>query len=151
MNEQIIYLDSSSIIKRYIKEPGSDIVRKLYLKAYSGEITLCYSIWNIGEVLGAFNKAKTIGRIDGETYNIVKRRFLLETRRMMKLSLIIVIPLKLKILEESWNLIEKHHIYEADAIQITSAKYINATQFLTGDKRLYEIALKEKLNSTYLG
>ena len=151
MNEQIIYLDSSSIIKRYIKEPGSDIVRKLYLKAYSGEITLCYSIWNIGEVLGAFNKAKTIGRIDSETYNIVKRRFLLETRRMMKLSLIIVIPLKLKILEESWNLIEKHHIYEADAIQITSAKYINATQFLTGDKRLYEIALKEKLNSTYLG
>ncbi|OYT56197.1 MAG: PIN domain nuclease, partial [Desulfurococcales archaeon ex4484_217_2] len=76
--------------------------------------------------------------------------FLLETRRLVKLGQLIVVPLKTKIIKESWKLIEKHHIYEADAIQITTAKHINAAQFLTGDKKLHEIAEKEKINSTYL-
>jgi len=48
-------------------------------------------------------------------------------------------------------LIEKHHIYEADAIQITSAKYVKSVEFLTGDRRLHEVALKEGLKSRYLG
>ncbi|MCE4599243.1 MAG: type II toxin-antitoxin system VapC family toxin [Desulfurococcales archaeon] len=150
MREQIVYLDSSAIVKRYIREPGSDIVRELYLKAYSGEIKLSYSVWNIGEVLGALDRARGIGRIDNEVYSIVKRRFLLETRRMLKLGLALMVPLKMRILRESWSLIEKHHVYEADAVQIASARYVNASQFLTGDRRLHEVAVKEKLNSTYL-
>ena len=85
MNDQIIYLDSSVIIKRYIKEPNSDFVRGLYMKSYSGEVKLSYNIWNIGEVLVAFDKARNTGRIDNRAYEIVKNRFLLETRRMIKL------------------------------------------------------------------
>ncbi len=61
-----------------------------------------------------------------------------------------IIPLRLNILKNIWKLVEKYNIYEVDAIQITSAKYVNAEQFLTGDKRLHEIALKEGLNSIYL-
>jgi len=151
MKEQIVYLDSSVIVKRYIEEPGSNIVRELYLKAYSGEIILSYSIWSIGEVLGAFDRARSIGRIDNEIYDVVKRRFLLETRRMAKLKPTLIIPLKMRVLRDSWELVEKYHIYEADAIQIASARYVNASQFLTGDKRLHEVAIEEKLDSTYLG
>jgi len=150
MKEQIVYLDSSVIIKRYVEEPGSDIVREFYLRAYSGEVVLSYSIWNIGEVLGVFDRARNIGRIDDEIYNVIKRRFLLETRRMMKLGPVLIIPLRMRVLRECWKLIEKYHIYEADAIQIASARYVNASRFLTGDKRLHEVAIKEKLNSTYL-
>jgi len=40
MREPIIYLDSSAILKRYVKEKGSDKVRMLYLEAMSGEATL---------------------------------------------------------------------------------------------------------------
>ena len=151
MKEQIVYLDSSAIVKRYIKEPGSDKVREIYLKAYSGEVILSYSIWNIGEVLGVFDRARRLNRIDDEVYSIVRRRFLLEVKRMTKTSLLLIIPLRLKILKESWKLIEEYHIYEADAIQIASARYINATQFLTGDKELHKVAISEKLNSIYLG
>ncbi len=151
MEEAVVYLDSSAIVKRYIKEPGSNIVRNIYLKVYAGESTISFSIWNVGEVLGVFDKARIIGRIDDETYRVVRRRFLLETRRLVKLGPLIVIPLKMKILRSSWNLIEKYHIYEADAVQIASAKYINASQFLTGDKQLYEIAVNEGLNGVYLG
>ena len=75
----------------------------------------------------------------------------METRRMLKLGLIIAVPLKIKILGESWGLIEKHHIYVADAIQLVSSKYVNASQFLTGDKRLHEVAVEENLNSKFLG
>ncbi len=151
MKGRIVYLDSSTIIKRYIKEPGSDYVRETYLKCYSGDITLSFSIWNIGEVLGAFDKARTIGRIDAETYAIVKRRFLLEVRRMARLGSLLIVPLKTRILKDSWKLIERHHIYEADALQIISAKYVNSAEFLTGDRRLHEVALKEGLKSRYLG
>jgi predicted nucleic acid-binding protein len=56
----------------------------------------------------------------------------------------------MKILKEAWKLIERYHIYEADAIQIVSAKNVNTTQFLTGDKKLHDIAIKEKLNSICL-
>ena len=150
MEEQIVYLDSSAIVKRYVREPGSDTVRKLYLKAYSGEATISFSIWNIGEVLGALDRAKIAGRLGSKEYLLARKRFLLETRRLVKLGQLLVVPLKTRIIRESWKLIEKHHIYEADAIQITTAKYINAAQFLTGDRKLHEIAENEEINSTYL-
>ncbi len=151
MRGPVVYLDSSAILKRYIREPGSDQVKELYLKAYSGELTLSYSLWNIGEVLGALDKAVSVGRLDGEAYRIARKRFLLETRRMAKIGLILVVPLKISILRDSWRLLEKHHIYEADALQIASAKYMGASKFITGDKRLSEIAALENLSSTYLG
>ncbi len=50
-----------------------------------------------------------------------------------------------------WKLMERHHIHETYATQVASAKQVSASQFLTGDKWLYEVALREGLNSTYLG
>lgn len=149
--EEIVYLDSSAIVKRYVMEPGSNIVRSIYLKAYTGENILSYSIWNIGEVLGVFDRAKITSRVDENTYRVMRKRFLLETRRLMKLGVLLLIPLKTSILRNAWSLIEKHHIYEADAVQVASAKYIGASRFLTGDKRLHDVAVDEGLNSIYLG
>ena len=151
MRGEKIYLDSSAIVKRYVKEPGSDYIRDLYLKSYSKDVILSYSIWNIGEVLGTLDRARLIGRIDDETYMILKRRFILETRRAMKLGSLLIIPIKINIFVESWRLIEKYHIYIADAIQVASAKYMNIFKFLTGDKRLHEIAIQEGLKSKYIG
>ncbi|RLE95765.1 MAG: PIN domain nuclease [Thermoprotei archaeon] len=150
MSEQVAYLDSSAIVKRYIREEGSDVVKRLYLKAYAGEVTLSYSTWNIGEVLGAFDKAVRLGRVSSEAYSLVRRRFLLETRRMARLGILVLVPVRLRILRMCWGLIEKHHVYQADAIQIASAKHVNAYQFLTADEKLHSIAVKEGLNSVQL-
>ena len=109
---------------------------------------MAFSSWNIGETLGAFDKACVRGALSQEDYMTVKRRFLLETRRLLRLGVLRLIPVRFKLLIESWNLIEKHHIYEADAIQIVSAKALNATQFFTGDKRVHEAANMEGLKST---
>jgi predicted nucleic acid-binding protein len=148
MRGLIAYLDSSSIVKRYIEEPGSKTVRDVYLKAYSGESPIAFSSWNIGETLGAFDNACVKGALSPEDYLTVKRRFLIETRRLLRLGMLMLVPVKFKLLIESWNLIEKHHMYEADALQIASAKAVKAAQFFTGDKRVYETANIEGLKST---
>ncbi len=77
-----------------------------------------------------------------DTSAIMKKRFLRETMRMAKLRIASVIPIKIRILRDSWALLEKHNIYETDALQIASAKYIESERFLTGDKRLHEVAIK---------
>jgi len=151
MKEQIAYLDSSAIVKRYIKEPGSDVVRGLYLKAYSGDLKISYSLWNMGEVLGTFDRARHTDRLDEGSFKVVKERFLLETRRAVKLGIAVIVPVKTRILVETWRLIENYHVYEADALQIATAKHIDAKNFLTGDRNLHKIAEKEKLHSIYLG
>ncbi|HII61544.1 type II toxin-antitoxin system VapC family toxin [Pyrococcus horikoshii] len=147
MSEKVIYLDSSAIIKRYIREENSDRMVELYTQAYQGDIKLAFSLWNIGEVLGAFDRAKRIKRIDVETYELARLRFLSEILRMKRLGILKIIPLYSSILIGSWELLEKYHIYQADAIQIESARRVNASEFYTADKRLHQVALSEDLNS----
>ncbi|MEM3547313.1 MAG: type II toxin-antitoxin system VapC family toxin [Candidatus Bathyarchaeia archaeon] len=77
MNGQTAYLDSSAIVKRYIEEAGTDKVRELYVKTYTGDVKLAFSTWNIGEVLGVLDRAKYLNRISEEDYNTARRFFLL--------------------------------------------------------------------------
>ncbi len=97
MSGQIIYLDSSAIVKRYINEPGPE-------------------------------------------YIIDKADFISETLRMHKLNVLILVHLRADILKQAWKIVERHHVYQADALQIASAKIVN-TSILHG------IALEEGLNS----
>jgi len=150
MKEETVYLDSSSIIKRYVKEPGSPFVKDLYLKAYSGELKIAFSSWNLGEVLGVLDRARVQNRLDEEKYMVSKRRFLMDTKRLMRLGTLLLVPVRVKLLVECWKLIEKHHVYQADALQIVSARAIKASEFLTSDKKLHEIAEAEMLNSKYV-
>ena len=45
----------------------------------------------------------------------------------------------------------KHHIYVADALQIASAKKVNSSIVVTGDKELASIAEAEGLKTLYVG
>lgn len=150
MKGLIVYLDSSAILKRYVEEPGSKTVKELYRKAYAGGVKLSLSIWNIGEVLGALRRAYNLKRISDEDYIKTRRRFLLETKRLVKLKLALLVPVKGVILIQSWKTLEKHHIYQADALQIASAKHVKAAQFLAADAKLCKAASEEGLNSVCL-
>jgi predicted nucleic acid-binding protein len=50
-----LYLDSSTIVKRYVEETGSESVSLLYGKSDVQELTLCFSLWNLGEVIGVID------------------------------------------------------------------------------------------------
>lgn len=151
MKERIVYLDSSAVVKRYISEPGSDYIKSLYLSSYTGNVKLAFNVWNIGEVLGVFDKARMRGLITDDGYKIAKLRLLRETLRLIRLKILIPIPLKQTILRDAWKIIEKYHIYQADAIQIVSAKAVNADEVVTADKRLYQVLLSEGLRARYVG
>ena len=50
------YLDTSALVKRYVKEPGSEIVDRIYTKAYRGLAVIAASYWNITEAAVVFDK-----------------------------------------------------------------------------------------------
>lgn len=77
MRGLISYLDSSAIVRRYVREFGSDLVREVYLKAYAGEGIVSFSIWNVGEVLGTLDRAMVLRRMDPSSYRKVRARFIL--------------------------------------------------------------------------
>ena len=147
----IVYLDSSAIVKRYVLETGSDVVGDFYERVLNGELNVAFSAWNIGEVLGVLYKYFRRGWLGKEDYEMARLQFIGEILKLIRLKLVKIIPVRTELLISTWNLVEKYHIYQADALQVVSAKYIGATNFLTGDKLLFEVAVKEGLNSTYLG
>ena len=146
-----IYLDSSAIIKRYVLEQGTDKIKETYFEAFNGAATLHFSVWNVGEVLGALDTYHRRKWLESEDYKAARESFIAETVRMIKLGAAKVVPVKSKLLAQAWLLVEKHHIYEADALQIVSAKNLGVDQLLSGDQRLVDISRKEEVNAAYLG
>lgn len=151
MRGRRVYLDSSAILKRYLNDEYSEVIEEIFKSAYRGETKLAFSFWNIGEVLGIFDKRLRRGTLSPEDYQFIKTAFLAEVKRFTRLGVLEIVPVHSLLLADAWKLIEKYHIYQADALQIVSAKRANASEFYTADKRLHNAALKEGLNSKLLG
>ncbi len=151
MTGRSVYLDTSAILKRYLDEEGSDVVKGLFRDAYRGEVKLAFSFWNIGEVIGTLDKRLRRGQLSRDDFDFLKKGFLAEVKRFTRLGVLEVVPVHSLILADAWKLIEKYHLYQADALQIVSAKYVEAGSFYTADKRLHRAAIEEGLNSILLG
>lgn len=141
----IVYLDSSAIVKRYVEEKGSGTVRRVYASAYSGDVILALSAWNVGEVLGVLDKYQRRGWLSEGSYARALRAFAGETSRLIKLGAMKLVPIRAAILIASWSLALKYHVYQADALQIASARHAKADAFYTGDRELADIASSEGL------
>ncbi len=74
-----------------------------------------------------------------------------EMKTLAKLQRLILVDLSPLILKKAINLVLKHYIYIADALQIVSAIRSRSTVFVTGDKVLAGIAKLEGLNTLYIG
>ncbi|MBC7127056.1 MAG: type II toxin-antitoxin system VapC family toxin [Candidatus Methanosuratus sp.] len=144
------YLDSSAIAKRYIEEAGSGTVKNIYHQALSGELRLAFSAWNVGEVLGVFDKYFRREWLSEEDREKAKRQFIGETVRLLRLRILSTVPVKARLLVQTWPMIEKYQIYEADALQLVSARHIKAQSFYTADEHLHEAAVKEGIGSVCL-
>ncbi|MEM2849667.1 MAG: type II toxin-antitoxin system VapC family toxin [Candidatus Bathyarchaeia archaeon] len=139
MNVQSVYLDTSALIKRYVVEEHSDQVDELYGESHAGRAKIGFSIWNIGEVAVVLDKYGKKGIVkDGKT---VFTKFIGETRLLVKLGQLRLVPISSKVVIEAVNYVFKHGIYIADAIQLTSAREFDA--FLTYDRRLAQVASAE--------
>ena len=142
MSVRSVYLDTNAIVKRYVVEEHTDRVDELYDKAHAGELIIGFSTWNIGELAGVLDKYESKGVLTNA--RALFEKFIGETRLLVKLGQLKLIPLSLKIIISAISYVFKHGIYIADAIQLTSAEDFDA--FLTYDKKLAHVARIEGLN-----
>ncbi|OYT56511.1 MAG: VapC toxin family PIN domain ribonuclease [Desulfurococcales archaeon ex4484_217_2] len=146
-SEEVYYLDTSALVKRYVSEPGSDVVDSLFSSAYRGVAVLSLSYWNIVEAAVVFDR---YGRELGLNAKNLTRNLLRELKTLSKLQRLIVVGVSPSIFRETIRLILKHHIYVADALQIVSATKSRSNRFATGDKKLVHIAEAEGLKTLLL-
>jgi len=147
MSESAIYLDTSSIVKRYVEESGSSLVDRIYAKAEAGEQRVATSLWNVGEVLGVLDTYRSRKLIDSRAFQESLTSFLAESLKMIRLENMKIIPVTADLLTETYDLILKHHIYQADALQVAACRAANSKIFLSADSRLLKVAREENLNA----
>ena len=70
---------------------------------------------------------------------------------MKRHGMVSIFALKVDIIDESWRILERAHINQAEALQLATAKAAEAARFLTWDAKLHSRAMELGLNSTLLG
>ena len=140
-----VYLDSSMIVKRYIQEEGTSFADFIYEQANQGYLTLTYNLLNIGEVLGVFDQYLNRKWITKDSFDVMIAKFIDEMLRLLRLDRLIIIPTHSTLQMEAWPFILENRLYIADALQLTSALYVNTRLFVSGDKELNTVAQKSNL------
>ncbi len=130
------------MVKRYVSETDSSTVDHVFDKGWAGELSMATSIWNIGEVLGVLDERRRRKWLDENEFARALESFTGETIRLLHLKILEVLPVLNPMLLETWPLILKEHVYEADALQIQTCIYSDSDILLSSDKELISAALK---------
>src|SRR2546428_8286549 len=85
-------LDANAVLKRYVSEPGSVIVTKVFGAADSGQASLVYSLWTLGEGLGVLDRLDRQGRLPARGLPEASPARLGETTRPTRVDVLIVGP-----------------------------------------------------------
>jgi len=141
------YLDSSTIVKRYVVEPGTRIVDEIFDRAEAGELHIIFSLWNVGEVIGVLDERVRRGWISEGDFNLALRKFAGELTNLLRLGFLEIVPTSTSVLIDGWRLIVNLHIYEADALQISTCTHSGCDSLLTGDRRLVAAARKMQVRA----
>jgi predicted nucleic acid-binding protein len=142
-----IYLDSSAIVKRYLNEAGTSSADEVFKNASARNTTVCFSTWNIGEVIGVFDKYERRGLIKrGPTVD----RFMNELVRLTNTGSLETCDVSLSMILDAIGYVIRYHLYLAGAIQIASCKELKCGTFLTADRELHRVAGRESINSKLL-
>lgn len=134
------FLDTSALVKRYVEEPGSDVVDGVFARAHAGDAVIVVSYWNIGEAAVVFDK---YGRMLGLDAVGVFRTMLRELRMLSRARGLMLVRVSSRVLRMAVKRVFRYHIYVADAVQLASAERAGAERFLTGDRKLAGLAEKE--------
>ena len=145
-----LYLDSSIMLKRYVTEAGTETTDVIFDKAETGELTITVSLWNIGEALGVLDEKRRRGWLTEKEFRVVLNNFADELVKLLRFKTLEVIPLLNPILTDTWELLMNHHIYEADALQITTCIRNKNDALISGDKKLVETSRKIGLQTFHI-
>ncbi|MDI6846706.1 MAG: type II toxin-antitoxin system VapC family toxin [Candidatus Bathyarchaeia archaeon] len=145
-----LYLDTSTIVKRYVTETDTQTVDIIFDKAEAGELTIAFSLWNIGEALGVLDERRRRKWLTQEEFAQTLKNLADELLKLMRLRTLETILIHTPILTETWNLILNYHIYEADALQITTCIHSQSNALISSDKKLVEASRKTGLKAFHV-
>ncbi len=126
------FFDTSSLVKRYIQESGSDKVDEIFI---SSESIVVSSITQI-EFTSALTRRFVDQSVEEKSYREALSAFRSE------LEYFEIIPFNAQIEKYAVGIIEKRAMKTLDAIQLSSAIESAPNLFVTSDKRLFDVASK---------
>jgi predicted nucleic acid-binding protein len=104
-------------------------------------------MWNVGELIGALDQHLSRKVISEIQFRTSTRDLVAETIKLFRLGHLNMRSPTAKIFADAWSLIFSSHIYEADAIQIATAKSLECDLFLSADAELVEVAKQTNLQA----
>ncbi len=133
------YLDTSILIKRYVKEEDSSIADIFFHKAHRGETVICLSEINLGEAAVVFDKYSRKMGIDSKNrmQTMMSELVLLE-----RSSSVEIYPITSLIIRKAIKIVLEQHIYIVDAIQLESCIENGSDIFCSADRELNAVAKK---------
>ncbi len=147
MNGTTVYLDSSAIAKRYLAEDGTAAVDALYRRAEGRGVVLAFSLWNVGEVVGAIAKAERLRWISRRESEAATWTFLRESLKLRDLGGLRAVPVRGDLLAAALPLVLRRGIGPADGLQIATCADLGAAALVSADRRLLEAARAEGLTA----
>jgi len=136
-----LLVDSSSFVKRYIQEPGSEELDEFLQRA--SDLAICVIL--VPELISALNLRLRENSLSSGDYRKAKK-FLLND-----VSDATVLQLTPAVISRSVNLLANCTLRAMDALHVACALEWKAHLFVTSDKRQFESAIESGLQTKYLG
>jgi len=130
-----------------LKRQAPKFVDTVYEKAETGTLKFTFSLWNVGETLGALDRYASRGLITEKMFKVALADFISESIKMARLHSLQILPITANCLIGSWLIVLKSHIYEADALQISTSKQARCDLLLSADNTLIQTAIKEGITA----
>ena len=139
MNVSHVYLDTSILIKRYVKEENSTLADSYFHQARRGETVICLSEINLGEAAVVFDKYSRKTGIDARNR---LQAMLSELGSLERSSSVEIYPVSSQIIRKAVEAVLEQHIYIVDAIQLETCIEAGTTVFCSADSELNAAARK---------
>ncbi|MCZ7624432.1 MAG: VapC toxin family PIN domain ribonuclease [Candidatus Methylomirabilota bacterium] len=138
----MIYLDTSALVKKYVREPGTSHIRQLIESAtHSFTSKIAYA-----EIQAALARRYREGDLSRDRLAKIVKSFEQDWQAVAQ------VEVSNEILAHTRHLVRRHPLRGADAIHLSSALWVakalkHPLQFISSDDRLLEAAARERLDT----
>jgi predicted nucleic acid-binding protein len=138
MNVSRVYLDTSILVKRYVKEENSDKADTHFQLAHSGLAVICLRLILV-EAAVVFDKHSRKAGIDAKN---PFKAMVSELKDLERSSSVEIYPVNSYLIRKAIKTVLEHHVYLVDAIQIETCIEAHGNAFFSEDMKLSETAKK---------
>lgn len=136
-----VYLDSSALAKRYVREPGTDRVNERCREAREIALgAIC-----VPEIVSALSRLLREGHLGRRQYSTLKAGFAADVEQAS------MVPMDEDVLGRAVTVIERIPLKALDAVHIASGLSCSCDLFVTADRRQARAARRAGLTVEVVG